>query len=410
MATVVTPQQDLDQAKEIEHRSAILFISGLGESAADQSADGIATRIAHALNRNATEVKAKFAVLPGANEIKISKDLTLARATVRRTAPDGSTAALDVWHLPTADELIGDYEQSSVAVKVMRGVHVVVRYSRLTKIIFRNGQPAKRPIDRAQLWLVRAMIVLLGAYLVGLLVSLLGALPSIDWVPEWISTAVLAVTGLAIWQTKLVKRFTSAAIQLHCLLDYIGEGESVGALRGQVADTFQHLIEQEEVIYDQIDMVAYSFGSVVALDAVFARADEPGTGFDHLETMVTIGCPFDLVRTYWPSYYTERRRRPSVPKQWINVYSPRDVFGSNFVANDGTEIGVGLRGGGSERPSENLDWVVVAEDAKDITVWQLLRFPGLKAHGLYWDAAADADESVFSPLVKTLYAGTELMA
>jgi hypothetical protein len=412
MAVTHPVRSDEDPKDQPEVRSAVLFISGLGEATVDQSAEGIAVRMGHSLNRYAGERKATYAVLPGATEVRTTGDLKLERATIQRTAPDGSTAALDVWRLATSEELTDDYEQASLWVKLYRGARIVLRYSRLFELLlFWRSKPAKRAKDRAQLWMVRLMIALIAVYLAGLVVAFLGEVASMDWVPDWASAAVLAVTGLGIWRAKAVKRLTTTAVQLNCLLDYIGEGDSVSEFRGHVADTLEHFAEQSDVVYDRIDLIAYSFGSMVALDALFPRADMPGGGYDQLTTFITIGCPFDLVRTYWPSYYTNRHRRDGVPARWINFSSPRDVFGSDFKSTKDLPIGVGLIDSVDQaRPEKHQDWIVVAEDAREIRWWQLLRFPGVKAHGHYWETDAPNAESVYSPLVRELYAGHVLLA
>ena len=399
------------QRQRPEHRSAVLFISGLGGSGASPTAESVASRIGHALNWAARDRKATFAVLPDARQEKLPGGAALERATVRRDAADGPGRAVDVWLLATADELVGDYEQASLHVKLLRGARVFVRYSRKAQILLRKGTPAKTARERAQLMVVRAMIVLLGAYLLGLCVALLGEIAGFDWVPGWASGAVLAVTGLGIWQSKRIKNLTKVVVQMHCLLDYVGEGEKLGTLRANVSNTLEHLAEQTDVEYDQTDVIAYSFGSVVALDAFFPRSNQPGPGFADVAHLITIGCPYDLLRTYWPAYYTERHRRRNAPKRWVNVYSPRDVFGSNFVANDDSPLGISLQGQQSDaRPHKSLPWVTVAEDAEDVGVLQILGFPGLKAHGAYWDTESEHDESVFSEIVTTLYKGKPLLA
>ena len=411
MAITSTGEAPAGVEQQPEHRSAIVFISGLGAAQAIPTAAGVASRIAHALNWAAKERRATFAVVPGAREEKLPGDVTIGSATVRRSDPDGSSSAVDVWLLATADELVGEYEESKLSVKLLRGARIVLRYSRKAQVVFRKGDPAKRPLERAQLWMVRAMIVLLGAYLLGLIAALLGEVAGMDWVPGWASAAVLGFTGLGIWQSKRIKSLTSVAVTLNCLLDYIGEGESVGAFRANVANTLEHLAEQRDVTYDQIDVVAYSFGSVVALDAFLPRSNEPGPGFGDVDSLVTIGCPYDLLRTYWPAYYTERHRRADAPRQWINVFSPRDVFGSNFVSNKGEPLGIGVQGEDDPvRPQQNIPWNTVAADADDVRVWQILGFPGLKAHGNYWHAAREHDDSVFSPLVCALYQDQSLLA
>ena len=66
-------------------------------------------------------------------------------------------------------------------------------------------------------------------------------------------------------------------------------------------------------------------------EVIFARA------LSTVKNLVTIGCPFDMVRTYWPNYFINRQRQSNAPVQWINIYAPLDVFGSNFRDDDKTD-------------------------------------------------------------------------
>ena len=68
----------------------------------------------------------------------------------------------------------------------------------------------------------------------------------------------------------------------------------------------EHLAEKEEVRYRRLDVVAYSFGTIVAIDAFFPLQGRPSRVFQDVETLGTIRCPFDLVRTFWPGYLDNR--------------------------------------------------------------------------------------------------------
>ena len=122
MALTTPIPADPAEAQQPESRSALLFISGLGSSEINTSADGIAGRVSHALNRRAAQRKATYAVLPGSNQVQLAEDVSLARATIQRTAPDEPSTALDVWHLATAEGAASrGYGDSKLYVKALRG-------------------------------------------------------------------------------------------------------------------------------------------------------------------------------------------------------------------------------------------------------------------------------------------------
>jgi hypothetical protein len=169
----------------------------------------------------------------------------------------------------------------------------------------------------------------------------------------------------------------------------------------------EYFAEHDTLRYDRVDIVAYSFGSVVAIDALYPLADIPGPRFEQIDTLVTIGCPFDIIRTYWPEYFDRRWHRVGVPRRWLNIYSPIDVFGSNFLDVEGSEIGVRLQDGTTLRPHSEA-WHVISEDRK-VSPIQVLLMVGIKAHAMYWAPSFEQEDTVFAPVMRHLYAGHPLL-
>src|SRR3712207_3046953 len=115
------------------------------------------------------------------------------------------------------------------------------------------------------------------------------------------------------------------------LIDYINEGVRQDALVNLLERLVEAIVRLQETgspAYRQIHLVGYSFGSLVALDAMFSRRERPRPRFQSIHTLVTIGCPFDLVRSFWPEYYRRRFGHAGRPERWINVYVRRDIMGS----------------------------------------------------------------------------------
>ena len=82
--------------------------------------------------------------------------------------------------------------------------------------------------------------------------------------------------------------------------------------------------------YRYVNVIAFSFGSVVAIDNIFPAGWKPVPRTQIINNLVTIGCPFDLFRMMWKHYFDDRMLLPGVPSCRINVYSPLDILGSNF--------------------------------------------------------------------------------
>lgn len=122
----------------------------------------------------------------------------------------------------------------------------------------------------------------------------------------------------------------TAALVTYSVVDYLDHGEDNGSeLRGHLAALLEYLAESEERPAT-IDVVGYSFGSIVAIDALFPCVQEPPPRLSTIDRLITIACPYDFVRSYWPDYFTRRFSRAGAPPDWVNFYAPSDVLASNF--------------------------------------------------------------------------------
>jgi hypothetical protein len=131
---------------------------------------------------------------------------------------------------------------------------------------------------------------------------------------------------------------------------------------------------------------------------------------------VTIGCPFDFVRTFWTQYFDkdrefEKRDMPKEPIKWLNVFSPLDVLGSNFrnddEPNQPAEINVRAQvvAPGSDVPAPvNIPFSegLMLSKLSWSSSFTLL---GLRSHSIYWGAQMEAEVDCFSEIVQRMYAG-----
>lgn len=141
---------------------------------------------------------------------------------------------------------------------------------------------------------------------------------------------VLAMTAaglLSRWSLKdMVQR---TATLCACTAHYLSFGEHRNAILGHLARLLDSIRSRKDVEYAAVHLAGYSFGSVVALDALFQ--DSPANRkFDGLVSITTVGCPADFIRTFHRDYFVDRYPSPT-RVHWVNVYSPADVLASNFV-------------------------------------------------------------------------------
>ena len=134
----------------------------------------------------------------------------------------------------------------------------------------------------------------------------------------------------------------------------------------------------------EVHLFAFSFGSIVALDALFPHdpAVERRTTAN-IRSLVTMGCPADFVRLIYPDHFDPCRARTPIPP-WTNVYIPADVLASNF--RPGTDDGSGAPGPDPDAgvagvvPDPNLEVGRPRLKGK-----QVARMEGFALHGSYWN-------------------------
>jgi hypothetical protein len=161
----------------------------------------------------------------------------------------------------------------------------------------------------------------------------IGILAAAGWIGRKAGTLrqiVLAMTAgglLSRWSLKdMVQR---TATLCACTAHYLSFGEHRNAILGHLARLLDSIRSRKDVEYAAVHLAGYSFGSVVALDALFQ--DSPANRkFDGLVSVTTVGCPADFIRTFHRDSFVDRYPPPA-QVQWVNVYSPADVLASNFV-------------------------------------------------------------------------------
>lgn len=145
---------------------------------------------------------------------------------------------------------------------------------------------------------------------------------------------ILLVAGtLGITDSK-VRHALENAVQIFLRFGrYLTSGAGRSNCIGQFNALLEHVLGRAP---SRVDVVSYSMGSLVALDALFPSNPPANDRVAYVTTLTTIGCPFDLVRTFWPNYFTDRTVPPG-DITWINVYSPVDLLGSNFTNDRGVK-------------------------------------------------------------------------
>jgi hypothetical protein len=382
---------------------AVVFVPGVSP-AAKQSPDLIASKLAVAFDRQ-SPAQNSYIVKEGKNE-KIGPDASVPVRSIVEVVNGVERPVLDLYHLGYRDELTGRFAKRPLIAQILTLLFVLIGsvplYVRALRATAKDGW---HKLQMAWGTLVLGSIaVYTGVLIYGLVIGILTLLPGhtgasglssyFGWVDAKIVGVILVVSGLGTLTKNSIKELLQrTAIDYVSLINYVRVGERRQALVGHVLSVLD-LVEGSGP-GRRVHVVAFSFGSLVALDTVFSH-NPPGARTKDIATLVTIGCPFDLVRSYWPRYFDGRHGWPDSPRVWLNVYSPRDVLASNFrddskleAAN--TALAVAERPGVPPRP-ENI---VFESGNPTLGVLDILYLEGLKAHAAYWDADDPLEESAF---------------
>lgn len=402
---------------------AILFLPGFGDPWEGDMVEGLGERFEVALKRNTSapldfhrEVSAKQFPHPFGTT-KLVKLSVSARGNNQRE---------ELAHLYVLDlsaQLIDRYWAAGTQRKALEILFLIARLTpKVVKAFSRN-----RNLEAIITSIFGALVLIM--MLVGLLIlgaTLLlgfGTLAQFDSTllsgpVKWALLASAAVTGVLAARPQVRRFFVSFTTICLGLINYAAAGERKNVVVGSLASFLVHLTQDGS--YKRIHVLAYSMGSLIALDALYP-AEEPIRQFKNVDTLVTIGCPAEMVQIYWPDHFNDRHKVPGSSLQWINIFYPRDIFGSNFISGDadfemppsahrgrakrvvagGRDwLGIQLRGqsGTPIHPCPNKRYAPSLAAGKIDFILDAMR-----AHQSYWDRTSAIAASVFDTLVQYLF-------
>jgi hypothetical protein len=427
---------------------AAILIPGLRHSEVEQSIDLIGLKIARAMDRNAKTARAEFLLKEGKDEDYGGGCKTRMLRIVRKD-DTGEKPVLDLYEMSYSHLLLDGAANESLIKRISRlGLSLLSNAPRLVSSLMKPGKTREQKMQMALATLILLVLVLYMVVLVFTAVYTVMQRPELGLeAPAWMETLiedeqepaetpggaerkaagsgeegaselnilqylVIVLTALGLLTTQDYQRkLREAATQYTAIMNYFNLGERKGRLSGQLADLLEHIAEKQEPAYNNIHLLSYSFGSILAIDGLYQHG-RLSERFRLVKTLVTIGCPFDFIRTYWPGYFKRREALPWSPPPWLNVYSPLDVLGSNFRNDDqdgeaahGVEIGSAATE--VVRP-RNLVFTR-GVSLESLSFWDILYLTGFKAHASYWERSSTSDLSCFDLLIPELYAGQPVL-
>ncbi len=440
----ITGSEDVDAVADVEEeggeereiaRDAIVYVPGIDHGTPPKE---IAARVRSALDINAATGSARFEYEAGASLKYGSQDPTeqfeSTRYTVTRRdggpdAPD--VPVVDIYRLDYQDNLTRKWNRRNVFVQTLLLALTIVMYALIAIPVavktlwallpFTRRKEAVRLRDVLQLSIVMLLFAVFVVYLVLLVVAVVEAVQAVgDSSPQLTDAQgwVILATALGFASPRSLKEaFVSTAVNYLTLAQYLAFGARRRGVWGQLNSLIEGVQEYGE--YERIHLVGFSFGSVIAIDALYPPGEDPPPRYDAVHELVTIGCPVDLIRAYRPRYFSaERMERSGVPAHWTNIYIPSDVLGSNFRNDSALDVAefsvMGAPAGGEPgtggRPENRVHLLAAGTGSSGVhgaISWIFLA--GLNAHVQYWgDRPSDAD--AFREVVTALYDGQPALA
>jgi hypothetical protein len=414
---------------------AIIFLPGLSRQWNDQSLELIACKIAVALDRRYGRLRFTS---EGRYDTINGKKAKICTISMQRDRQDPPKPVIDVYELDYYKSLTQSFENRTILGKsVMMFIAIFTNLPRVLSALFNVRRKSKTAMDKLQALYAICIFLILSAYMVLLLIAALGSAsqlvqPAAGGAAEpWLLTllanigahiapfVVILTLVIVSLREKVLQFIVCAATDYVSLLNYMDFGERQNVIAGQLETFLDKLAEQANTPYRNYHIFAYSFGSIVALDTLFTFGMDIGEQTRHIDTLVTIGSPFDLIRAYWPDYFKARVAVPGVPRRGINLYSALDLLGSNF-RNDPQQADAephihcpaaqsshldGIDGGRIDpKPSDhdNIPYEQVMQ-AKHRSLFGLLTLQGLKVHSLYWEPSHEEERNCFSYILPRMY-------
>jgi hypothetical protein len=262
-------------------------------------------------------------------------------------APRDAEPVVDVFRLDYQENLTRSWRNRNIFVQALLLAVTIVMFvfalilvvPRKLKFLHWNWWPhwSRRSNvqwrDLFQLFIVSLLLFAFVAYLAVLVIALVDTIRAAGSdSPELTSSqslAVIATTFGFASPRALKQRFVDSAVNYLTMTQYLALGARRRSVWGQFTAMLERLCEAGR--YETVHVVAFSFGSIVALDALYPPGESPPPRYDQIDAVVTIGAPVDVVRQFRPKYFDGRRSRENgVDYRWHNIFIPSDVLASNL--------------------------------------------------------------------------------
>jgi hypothetical protein len=146
-----------------------------------------------------------------------------------------------------------------------------------------------------------------------------------------ISMSIIILYILLVPQSNTI--LNKVAAEFTTIDNYIQSRKQAQVIQENLNTLIEYILENDDDI--EIHLHTYSFGSIIALDALFPIGNAPCANIqNNVKQLITIGAPYEFIKNFYPNFYNNRIGTMTKNLQWINVYSTLDAFASNFRADN----------------------------------------------------------------------------
>jgi hypothetical protein len=420
-------------------RSALLWVPGC-HATPNSRVEAIARRLKAALDHKAATAGVTFRVAEKVEEVDRGVGGKFRRATLFREGPAGEQPVLDLYEYDYRATLLRPHLEASAFGRWLQVTWIaLVSLGRVGWTSLWNWR-VKTLLEKLQLLAGAASLLLLVAYAWLLLAALVAAfeqlsgwhvvsngikaayawlvgveepqrLPNLGWLGDLAAALLVVGLGFGGGVPALGDRVKELGATMLATLAYLRIGVQRAALAGRLRGLIEYVAEQNPG-YRRVDLVGYSFGSLVVLDSLFPQQGPPDPRYRLVRGLVTIGCPWDGVRLLYPGFTRNRFASAGVPAGWLNIYAPLDVFGSNFRDDaelaDAT-VAVAQTPDGDRMTPTNVAYRTVP-DASGLSVMDVITFMGIRAHTYYWGDREEGETTCFEIVVGELFSDDPILA
>ncbi len=382
-----------------------IYLAGLGQEMYPMSLRDYAQRLSKALDEE--DPVASNAYKAEISEMEYSQEgLSVDVVTISKSSEQDEKIVYKLYNFDYAQFLTSNYSDANILKRfLVLCLVLLARFPSLMKSFFDfNFHIKKRSKIQASYFLI--IYAVLGMYLLFLIPSVLSVLNGMmdqsgdtvnnSWFGEflnWIEPVAsgivtsFAVTMMLSPASKTI--FAKTAIEYLGANQYLSTGEQRQKIQGKLSKLIEEIIEKEgEDI--KIELHGYSFGSVIAFDALFPKESPPSTRIKNcITSFCTIGFPLDYIEIYWDNYFSNRVYDGLSLVDWKNIWSETDVLSSS-LDNDKTKKLSLIK---DEQFWETLSFREYSYnifDSNSVGYLELFMFYGIRAHSMYWDRHSDS--------------------